>query len=377
VLTDLVPRPTIRLPSAVTRTWKSIIAHLPPRNFITLHYAYFVAVCMLSSIIFWGASTPPRSVSYTDSLFLVVSAMTLAGLNTVNLSILNTFQQVLLFILIILGSAILVSIAVVHVRKKAFERRFKDIVEVERQKRRDRSSFSRRTSFSRSITWARPEVDGVVARGRAIVSEKPSTESLHQAAVDTAKATAPGAGLSPSLSQQVPPQGDRDGQEEGVAASKAIPAGRSMTIDTGLARRITFAPSNTPRGERGSGRLLSMQGIGARQSLLNHPMQSPVPIYPSGQRKSQEITQSPLPVTPAHHGLSEGIIGRNSQFSSLSLAERERIGGVEYRAVTFLSVIVPLYFILWQLLGCIGLGGYLATKRPDATKVNGENPWHV
>jgi hypothetical protein len=32
--------------------------------------------------------------------------MTLAGLNTVNLSTLNTFQQVLLFFLIIFGSAV-------------------------------------------------------------------------------------------------------------------------------------------------------------------------------------------------------------------------------------------------------------------------------
>lgn len=32
-------------------------------------------------------------MQYTDALFLVVSAMTEAGLNTVNLSTLSTFQQ--------------------------------------------------------------------------------------------------------------------------------------------------------------------------------------------------------------------------------------------------------------------------------------------
>lgn len=45
------------------------------------------------------------------------------GLNTVNLSTVNTAQQVILFYLIITGSAIFVSGFVVHVRERAFERR--------------------------------------------------------------------------------------------------------------------------------------------------------------------------------------------------------------------------------------------------------------
>ncbi|KAK1056452.1 hypothetical protein LTR33_013895, partial [Friedmanniomyces endolithicus] len=110
----------------------------PPLNFITVHYAYFFAVCLLSAIIFWGANTPQTTVrvSFADSLFLTVSAMTLAGLNTVNLSELNTFQQTLLFLLIVLGSAIWVSAFVVHVRKRAFERKFADVIEARKQKRR-------------------------------------------------------------------------------------------------------------------------------------------------------------------------------------------------------------------------------------------------
>ena len=88
------------------RTLEAVKAHLPRVRFITLHYAYFISVCLIMSVIFWVSSTPFRSVSYADSLFFTVSAMTLAGLNTVNLSTLNTFQQTLLFILIILGSAV-------------------------------------------------------------------------------------------------------------------------------------------------------------------------------------------------------------------------------------------------------------------------------
>jgi hypothetical protein len=49
---------------------------LPPATFISLHYLYFIGTCILTSVIFYCTSTPAWSITYTDSLFLVVSAMT-------------------------------------------------------------------------------------------------------------------------------------------------------------------------------------------------------------------------------------------------------------------------------------------------------------
>lgn len=325
--------------------------------------------------------------------------MTLAGLNTVNLSTLNTFQQFLLFILTILGSAILVSILVVHIRKKAFERRFKSVVETDRQRRRDRSSSSRRPSFSRSLSRNKPEVDGVVVRGRAIISEKHSKESLSRAAVDGARDTLSSdsdrgrALVSERHSRESLEGGPIDEDRDALSAlpenssiqnphpsagkrNQEDSSGESaMTIDTGLTRRIAFAPSTSPRRAREHGQILSMQGVGARQSLHNHPMRSPVSIYASESQKPGETMSADLSHPSSVQYGTEGVIGRNSQFSSLSLAERERIGGVEYQALTLLSVIVPLYFILWQLLGCLGVGAYVASKRAAAALANSENPW--
>jgi Trk-type K+ transport system membrane component len=87
-------------------TWKAMRSSLPRIRFLTVHYAYFIGVCLLTSAIFWGSASPARSVRYIDALFLTVSAMTLAGLNTVNLSTLNTFQQILLLLLIMVGSTV-------------------------------------------------------------------------------------------------------------------------------------------------------------------------------------------------------------------------------------------------------------------------------
>ena len=55
---------------------RTIAQWLPPVNFITAHYTYFISICLMSGIIFWGSSTPPRKVTFTDSIFLTTSAMT-------------------------------------------------------------------------------------------------------------------------------------------------------------------------------------------------------------------------------------------------------------------------------------------------------------
>jgi ABC-type arginine/histidine transport system permease subunit len=53
---------------------------------------------------------------------MVVSAISLTGMNTINLSDVNTAQQVQLYVLMIIGSPILVSIVVLYIRKKDFKR---------------------------------------------------------------------------------------------------------------------------------------------------------------------------------------------------------------------------------------------------------------
>lgn len=271
--------------------------------------------------------------------------MTEAGLNTVNLSQMNTFQQFILFMLILLGSAIWVSIAVIHVRRKAFEFRFKSIVEEERQQRRNRSTSRRRLSLPGSRPRSRPTVDGVVARGRVTTSEKDTAEEADLHLSRSNDQPQPDGNTSPSTRHSPKPKPGAKDLEADNSGFDPAQAGQPLSIDTGMTRRITFASPSSPTIERQHGRILSMQ-----------------------RARPGNAESSPLP---------EGFLGRDFQFSNLSLAEREKIGGVEYRAVTYLAVIVPLYFVLWQLLGCIGLGAYVASNRASTTEANAENPWYA
>ena len=244
---------------------------------------------------------------------------------------------------------------------------------------------------------SKPEVDGIVVRGSVIEPEKDLGEDANgnvhvpsrKLCLGKQRADDVNGNLNiPSrrTSRSLPAVGDFAEQGslgEGLHAGSADaesgepgPSGEPLSINTGVARRITFAAHTSPTRRREHGRVFTMQGIGARQNLLNHPTKTPPPIYDDLPKLNEEAA---LTTPTTRHGvygfMLNGFIGRNSQFSSLTLAERERLGGVEYRAVTILAVIVPLYFVLWQLFGCIGLGWYVANNRSDATKVNAENPW--
>ena len=301
--------------------------------------------------------------------------MTEAGLNTVNLSQMNTFQQFVLFLLILLGSAIWVSIAVVHVRKRAFERRFKSIVGEERQRRRNRSSPIRRLSSPSSRSRARPEADGAVVRGRVLDSEKDVLKEADGHLHLPNNQLQPDGNTSLNTSHSKLEPGAEDVEADNLSFDPAR-AAQPLSIDTNVTRRVAFASPASPTSWRRHGRILSMQGVGARQNIENDPLTSPRPTYFDEIPRTDEGNNERLCLS--RNGMfSGGFVGRNSQFSRLSLAEREKIGGVEYRAVTYLAVIVPLYFVLWQFVGCIGLGAYVASKRANTTEVNAENPWYA
>ncbi|KAK8208556.1 cation transport protein-domain-containing protein [Phyllosticta capitalensis] len=336
--------PHLRIRSAlgpVSRTLRIVRRNLPPLNFITLHYAYFIFTCLISAIIFWGASTPARSVNFTDSVFLCVSAMTLTGLNTVNLSELNTFQQFMLFFLIMIGSAIFVSSFVLLVRKRAFEAKIHTVVEQKKAEQSKHPRFSLRRQSLRERFGSTQDV----AAAKSVEETKPGHVNSD--------------GEAPASAHDISNTGNEkaaDVQESAVQESaKPEPqAGDPILPCTPKEDHVSFGPDVTPtkRPRRRSHRLLNMQGV-----VVDDEMSE-------GGEKSLA------------RGFS-GFVGRNSQFYHLTEDERLEIGGVEYKAVKFLSIVVPLYYVLWQLLACIGIGAYVANNRPSTAHENGLNPWWV
>jgi hypothetical protein len=339
-------------------------SHLPRINFITVHYTYFITTCLITSLIFWGSSHPSKSISYTDSLFLVISAMTEAGLNTVDLSTMTTFQQVLLWLLIIFGSAVFVSISTILTRKRYFELRFKHVVEMQKASRRTYRlslAMSRRTSTSRGR-----ENDG---------DERSIFERIRSASRDVA--SSPGKTkkiawnlpvLSTSLSTS------RNDAAPRTATSEQISPLASPTVD-----HITFAPD--PETVKSKQAERNTNGESSSASTLNEQAGESSNFKrrgkdePTNEEEDDDAQKLQHWEYPSY--LNKYTTGHNAQFHGLTKAEREHLGGVEYQAISLLAWIVPIYWILWQFLGGLGLALYFGYNKASVAEENGINPWYV
>lgn len=288
--------------------------------------------------------------------------MTEAGLNTVNLSQINTWQQVILFLLIIMGSAIFVSTAVLNVRKRAFEIKLQDLADRRAKRLLRPRSFTTSTARRRS-SGNNERLAGIASgaiRGRAIKSEDKTNDT--------------GADLNGAMHDRRQPSEQSDKVEQPEAD---------------IGPRIRFASNvNQPRNanlersrsrSRSISRVLTNTGVGAHNSLYAHPNLASRPQHTRPKVKTTDengfgTSSKPSRLNKYIETLN-GYVGRNSQFHNLTEEERKELGGIEYDALCILSWIVPAYFVLFQLIGAVGCGAWLQINRPDITRTNGLNPF--
>ncbi|KAJ7503005.1 cation transport protein-domain-containing protein [Mycena galericulata] len=136
-------------------TWKAIRKHL---NFYRVHILFFTFTPLIFSGIFY-ASNGQYHISYIDALYNCVSAMTVCGLATVDLSSLTGWQQVILFIQMCLGSPVVVSWVMVYLRKYYFAKKFEHIIEAAKARAIEIGDAEKtRPPWSRRIT-------GLLSRG--------------------------------------------------------------------------------------------------------------------------------------------------------------------------------------------------------------------
>jgi hypothetical protein len=347
------------LPVSLVRSWRQVRRWLPPCNFITLHYAYFIVTCMIASVIFWGASTGPP-IRYIDALFLVVSAMTLSGLGSINLSIINTFQQVMLFVLIMMGSAIFVSAFVVHLRKRAFEKKFRIIV----GKKRLKDGTRRRTTSLHRISVH--ELGGIRRP-----SATPTSKDERFTGEDIMNSPPhPAIGTSSTT----------DGKDKSQFENAIVDGDAEDSLDSPhltFSRDTRFRASNTSQASprRRSRLSFGTLGVGVRPGTSLDITSVDDVSASRGFNYNDMVNDRDKDDSDDHFDAAEGWTSRNSQFHGLTEREREKLGGLEYRAVALLAWLVPAYYVLFQLLGCLGCAAWVAYNRPDTARGNGLDPW--
>ena len=312
----------------------------------------------------------------------------------------NTFQQFILFLLIMMGSAIFVSSGMLHIRKRAFEKKLEELA-ARRIRRRPGGamtfSLSRRRG-SNAGTRTDAIASGAV-RGTAIKEnheeEDPETVKLEDQNNETASDCR-------SIVQAPPPMdtaltstmgtsefvADREGNGEQANDPFNVNDRPYDHIRFGGDTLEARAPTTLERVstdqlrpfKRTHSRLFDGSGVGVRD-LAQHPRNArPVLQLSEASTIRESSIHKELDLKRDRGSLSgmdkylktiDGYIGRNSQFHNLTDKERRKLGGIEYDAICLLSYIVPIYFLLWQLLGALGVGAWFQINAPDVTLQNG------
>ncbi|KAG8167294.1 hypothetical protein KVR01_002983 [Diaporthe batatas] len=369
---------------ALSRLGASIRPWLPPVNYITCHYAYFLLVGLAATLIFWGASRPALSIGFWDSMFLAFSALTSAGLNTVNISAMSTGQQVILAVLLMLGNPIMISIFTLVFRMYIFERRFKDIVQAERDRKMKSTGAVVGMAGAMfglpvmSTFRSRDKTESRSQRFRTAVSR--DRDQSMMAGLGTRIAASPNTGDSQKSKSPTPgelaekkTQADLEAARGPFLAPPNLkPTPSEIPISPG-GRSIKFLDPIT-EGEPSHATGLGVSSAYQRGSPQVTSQKSSVSQDTSNGRPSRS-NQEPSFSIDTFLKQNKVNVGRNGQFHNLTAREREYLGGVEYRAIKLLIATVTVYFFLWQILGAIALGAWIAVNNPSAARENAQNPW--
>jgi hypothetical protein len=312
-----------RLPAPLDGRLRMFSPFLPRKNFMSVHYVYFLGTILLSSTIFWATAQPYKSIDFVDCLFMAASAMTETGLSTIAMSQLSTGQQIILFVLMIVGSPIFISYFVVLVRKRAFETRFTKAVQ---------------THEARSRRDTRGNLEGVP---RLIIEPYESISFSER---------------SKDLLHKVEVQQEGSGYTAGPSTSGKQNTGLLLFKD--FRKRPTFLRAGSS----------SLMTIFRRSRAIE------IDIVEREMATMNELPPDSIQLSNGNKALQTC---NGSKSSTLALQDRMKLGGSEYGAIRLLAYLVPAYFVIFQVFGCLSTALYIAYNDGDIAWSNSTNPWFV
>lgn len=416
---------------------------------------YIIGLALLGSVILYGSGK--GNLAYIDALFFTSGASTQAGLNTVDLNQLNTFQQIVLYLWPMMTNPITINSFVVFLRLYWFEKRFQHVV---------RESRLRRGTISKSKTKARlDDADAEMGvNGRRItvmLNGERSRITNDGTLLDATPPLSDEEHLAPR-SQQPPIQPATDGSDDSAEPRRPeIKFARTVTKSDGLGldalkmpparseqehiailerqrmrddevlripnprdvergmvpKRVDAGDDDDPEASSPRAAQFAMnldgdahreQGADNRQQAITieepdrrqlkqtesedlvddvraaahtfsflrlrrprflsrtdkrfHSREDELGGAPPTRTRSRRQSLSTLRTVFSREKVEgtpylswEPTIGRNSAFLDLTEAQREELGGIEYRSLKTLALILTGYFWGFSVLGMIGL----------------------
>lgn len=124
----------------------SFLSKKPHFDFITVHYFWVIGLTILASILLYASGS--GNLAYIDALFFAAGANTQAGLNPVDVNLLNTFQQICIMMCSMISNPIAMNSFVVFLRLFWFEKKFQGLV---------RDARNRRATITKTKSKAKPD----------------------------------------------------------------------------------------------------------------------------------------------------------------------------------------------------------------------------
>ncbi|GKZ77947.1 low affinity potassium transporter [Aspergillus niger] len=338
-------------------------------NFITLHYAYILFLGLLGLVVLY----PYGNLRAIDAYFFGVSSSTESGLNTVDVKDMKLYQQLFIYFVPIVSNLGFINILVVVVRLLWFEKRLKEIAPGVL----DRKSNPSSSNAARYDPEAHPR-----ALSEPSTSENGPVDSTEKKEVDDGQRL-----VGSRIGHVVPERPRSTGNvrpENNSSDSHAAGISRSISFaDTTKALYIP-SPRERDRGvpiaevQRGPGEdvieeddedaeterrnsentdELSENGRSATGGLPFERVASSLFVIGKQPSRAREPSLRPAISLSKDANLPElsvqATLGRNSQFHNLTAADRERLGGIEYRSLRLLlKIVIGAYKQLRRSLLC-------------------------
>ena len=337
-------------------------------NFISVHYIYIIFWTMVASLIIY----PHGDIRYIDALFLGCNAATQGGLNTVNLNDLHIYQQITLWLVAIITNVIFIHSSLVLVRLYWFDKRFHHIVE-EAKSARQRRLRHRHTDSER--------YNREIGRTGGIEQCEPAVTGAHRDTTSThGLGSPPGKRFCRVHDPRSLEESGSDNEEAGDGQddrqswwtlkfkrsrrsnhSISLPI-RNACNDDCIARTVdgsgkhvevsnpnsSIEETELPRSEVERDPLLYRE---ARQTTSGHLEEEGEPTSSSTCAKPWQWALD----TFRWHGHDLEKDAAEYDISELDETHREQLGGIEYRALKTLFVVLLCYYILFYIAGIICL----------------------
>ncbi|ETW82185.1 hypothetical protein HETIRDRAFT_154705 [Heterobasidion irregulare TC 32-1] len=336
-------------------------------NFFRIHILFFsIAPVVFAAISY--ASDGKYHVEYIDLLFCCMSAMTGTGLTTIDLSSLTAWQQTILFILQLAGSPI--------VEPMSQRNRTNDITEdpPEKDVVRGRSTTFQST-YRQSDIASRNDKDSCTYSAPI---PPPRLERAHcMPDLGHRACAAPGLILSSTATYSSSSERLASGFLHRITNDHELGVKRDADVTSGQQGSVHSLNSQTHTHQRMTQRHLSSASLGGfgdpltlpvhywqqKFPTIRHQLQRTFTIPSESIYTPEGADDRPEGVRPVPYLSFTATVGGNSDFRGLSEQQYKELGGVEYRALSALLWIVPMYYIGTLLVAFIVIAPYMQLPR--------------